>query len=81
MSEMISDEVLLAKMRGTDSYDYWTLIDVYGNLVQMPPQMEEILKNECWTGLQVKKLDLSKPNKTQTIVVLSSYDQSFEHFV
>lgn len=74
MSEMISDEVLLAKIRGTDQLNYWTLIDVYGNLVQMPAEMEEILKNECWTGLQVKKLEQSKPNKTQTIVALSSYD-------
>ena len=72
--EMISDEILLAQLKGNQA-NYWTMIDIYGNILKMQDEMEKLLQSEyenC-TGLHVKKLKslFPEPEKTETMVVLS----------
>ena len=51
--ELLSSDLFLAKLKGkTDELSedsYWTLMDAFGIIQEIPPEMKQILERSNWT--------------------------------
>ena len=52
--EMINDRLALARMKGDEKVNYWTMLDIAGHMVPLPQKMQDILKICDWEELQIK---------------------------
>ena len=48
--EMINDSFILAKLK-SEHDNYWTIMDISGNIVKMPQNMKELLNQKEWTKI------------------------------
>ena len=54
--EMINENRILFKLKGTDNQSYWTLMNTAGFILDMPQKMKETLAMKDWNSLQVKSI-------------------------
>ena len=52
--EMINDRLALARMKGDENVNYWTMLDIAGHMVPLPQEMQNILKICDWEELQIR---------------------------
>ena len=52
--EMINDRLALARMKGDENVNYWTMLDIAGHMVPLPQKMQDILKICDWEELQIR---------------------------
>lgn len=59
--EMINENRMLFKLRGSMERNYWTLMDTSGFILDMPKDMKDTLAKKEWSSLQVTNI-CRKPN-------------------
>ena len=53
--EAINERTMLIKLQGSKK-PYWTMMDVLGNICQIPQAMHKLLHMEEWNSVQVKRV-------------------------
>lgn len=49
--EIINQRLMLIKLQGTIENSYWTIMDVLGNIREIPAKMKELLAEKDWNAI------------------------------